>query len=111
MSPDPAAPMEADNQPGWALPLIEFLKDAAEAGEVVTVTSTVPTMTPAEAAYRLNISRSTISRRIKAGEIRTIKIGNRHRIPISEFERFHDEMMQSLIDMSADDIEADLVDG
>ncbi|MGH3439411.1 MAG: helix-turn-helix domain-containing protein [Sciscionella sp.] len=56
----------------------------------------------------LNISRATVSRRIAAGQIRTIKVGNRHRIPEPEFERFRDSFMQAMVDHYADDIEADL---
>lgn len=109
IGPDPAAPMSAEDQPEWALPLIEYLRQAAEAGEVVTVTSEVPMLTPAQVADRIGISRSSVSRRIKAGEIKVVKVGNRNRIPAPEFERFYQALMQEIVDYCADDIEADLL--
>jgi excisionase family DNA binding protein len=108
--PEPAHPMRTEDQPGWSLPLIEYLKEAADAGMTVTVTSNMPTLTPRQAADFLHISRATVSRRITSGEIKTIKVGNRHRIPVPEFERFRSSLMQAIVDHYADDIETDLID-
>lgn len=58
---------------------------------------------------RLGLSTSTVSRRIKAGEIRTIKVGNRHRVPLSEYEAFRRRLMGQIVEHYADDLEADLV--
>ena len=53
-------------------------------------------------AKQLGVSRPTISRRIKAGDLKAIKVGNRNRIPIAEFERcrepYFDEMASALAD-------------
>ncbi|MDQ6522980.1 helix-turn-helix domain-containing protein [Nocardioides sp. LHD-245] len=86
----------------------QYLTDAAQAGEVVSLTAHVETLTPAEAARRLGMSRSTISRRISAGEIHTIKVGSHHRIPVREFERFHDTLMSDMVRATSDELEADL---
>jgi excisionase family DNA binding protein len=54
------------------------------------------------------MSRSTITRRIRSGEIKAVKVGTHHRIPVREFERFRDAMMGTMIADSSADIEADL---
>jgi excisionase family DNA binding protein len=58
------------------------------AGEHARVTFERPSMTPAEMADSIGVSRATIQRRILAGEIRSERRGNRHRIPLDEVERF-----------------------
>lgn len=100
---------ESENLPEWAAALLQLVSEAARAGETVEVHTRVRTMTPSEVAQRLGISTSTVSRRIKAGEIKTIKVGNRHRIPVPEYEAFHRSLMSQMIDHYADDLEADLV--
>ena len=101
----------ADTQelPEWASTLLELVSEAARSGETVEIHTRVQTMTPAEAAKRLGLSTSTVSRRIKAGEIRTIKVGNRHRIPIPEYDAFRGRLMSQMVAHYADDIEADLL--
>lgn len=108
-TPDPRRPVNVDLQPAWAQPIMRFLQDAAEHGYSVELTAKPDTLTPAEMAALLGISRATISRRIRAGEIRSIKVGNRHRIPLAEVEAYRDAMMASIANMSQDDIEAELV--
>jgi hypothetical protein len=44
-----------------------------------------------------------ILRRIKAGDMRAIKVGNRNRIPGTEFERFRDAYLGELASALADD--------
>jgi excisionase family DNA binding protein len=102
---DPAHMTEQD----WAV-LKRYLDDAAEAGEVVSISSHLATLTPAQVAKRLGMSRSTISRRIKAGDIQAIKVGSHHRISLPEFERFRDELVGGMIAAAADDLEADLAE-
>jgi excisionase family DNA binding protein len=65
-------------------------------------------LSPEEAARRLMVSRSTISRRIADGEIQAIKVGNRHRIPYSEVQRVWNESMEAMAKIVAPDIEAEL---
>lgn len=95
--------------PEWATTLLQLVSAAARAGETVEVHTRVQTMTPSEVAKRLGLSTSTVSRRIKAGEIRTIKVGNRHRIPVPEYNAFRRKLMSQVVDHYADDLEADLV--
>ncbi|MDR1449861.1 MAG: excisionase family DNA-binding protein [Propionibacteriaceae bacterium] len=64
------------------------IREHLAAGEHVRVTFERPSITPAQMAESIGVSRATITRRILAGEIRTEKRGNRHRIPLPEVERF-----------------------
>lgn len=100
---------DTEELPEWATTLLQLVSEAARAGETVEVHTRVQTMTPSEVAERLGLSTSTVSRRIKAGEIRTIKVGNRHRIPVPEYDAFRRSLMTQMVDHYADDIEADLV--
>jgi excisionase family DNA binding protein len=88
VTPDPAKPLVVDAAPVWALPLLDVLDTAAQEGMVVEIVAIPDTVTPAEMARRLGVSRTTISRRITAGEIATLQVGNRHRIPVREFDRY-----------------------
>lgn len=85
---DPAHTTEAE----WIPLLRDHLNAAEAAGEVVDVSSRIETLSPAEAAKRLGVDRSTISRKIKAGEIATIRVGSHHRISRREFERYRDSL-------------------
>ena len=78
---DPAHTTEAE----WTALLRDQLSAAKAAGEVVDVSSRIETLSPAEAAKRLGVDRSTISRKVKAGEIATIRVGSHHRITRREF--------------------------
>lgn len=94
-------------EPEWAK-IADYLQAAAAAGEVVHLSARPEMLTPAEAAVRLGMSRSTIARRIASGEIKAVKVGSHHRIPIREFERFHDAVMGAMISDISDDLEVDL---
>ncbi|HEY8717258.1 excisionase family DNA-binding protein [Pengzhenrongella sp.] len=94
--------------PGWLQQLAEYVREAAASGQTVTVTSRRRMLTPEQVAEALGVSRSTISRKIKAGQIRAVKVGNRNRIPYEEFERYWDQVMTDMVTVVADDIEADL---
>ncbi len=94
--------------PKWARDVLAAVSEASAKGETVKLDATIETMTPAEAAERLGLSRATVSRRIAAGEISTMKVGNRHRIPVSEVMRFHRELMREVALHYADDIDDDL---
>lgn len=101
-------PDGAEGLPEWARGLLHLVVEAAKSGQTVEVHTRIQTLTPSEVAERLGVSTSTISRRIKAGQIRTIKVGNRHRIPIPEYDAFRRQMMQDMVDHYADDLDADL---
>ncbi len=85
---DPAHTTEAE----WIALLREHLSAAEAAGEVVDISRRIETLSPSEAAKRLSVDRSTISRKIKAGEIATIRVGAHHRIVRREFERYRDSL-------------------
>jgi excisionase family DNA binding protein len=93
--------------PEWAA-LADYLREAAAAGAIVRLTARPETLTPAEAATRLGMSRSTIARRIKSGEISAVRVGTHYRIPAREFERFRDALMGAMISDVSADLEADL---
>lgn len=86
---DPAHTTEAE----WIALMRDHLKAAEAAGEVVDVSNRVECLSPAEAAKRLGVDRSTISRKIKAGDIATIRVGSHHRITRREFERYRDSLV------------------
>jgi len=86
---DPAHTSEAE----WTALLRDHLNAAKAGGEVVDISSRIETLSPAEAAKRLGVDRSTISRKIKAGDIATIKVGSHHRIVRREFERYRDSLV------------------
>jgi len=94
--------------PQWARDVLAAVVEAGAKGETVKLNTTVETLTPAEAAERLGLSRATVARRIAAGEIATMKVGNRHRIPVAEFARFQRDLMREVASHYADDIEHDL---
>lgn len=94
----------------WLPALTEYVQDAQRTGQEVNLTKRPAMLTPAQVADRLNLSRSTISRKIKAGEIRTVRVGAHHRIPLSEFYAFHDRLMADVIEVDKDDLHADLDD-
>lgn len=98
---------DPEAEPEWAA-IADYLSAAAAAGEVVQLRALPEMLSPAEAAARLGMSRSTIARRIASGEIKAVKVGSHHRIPIREFERFHDAVMGAMISDTSAEIEADL---
>ncbi|MCL2849055.1 MAG: helix-turn-helix domain-containing protein [Micrococcales bacterium] len=104
-----SAPLHGtDVLPRWAKDVLAAVTEASARGETVRLDSTVETLTPAQTAERLGLSRATVSRRIAAGEIATIKVGNRHRIPVTEYQRFRRDLMRKVTAYYADDIEDDL---
>lgn len=94
--------------PAWARLLVDQVREAAASGQTVTVSAEERMLTPEQVGRRLNLHRSTIVRKIFAGEIRAVKVGNRHRIPYSEFQRFRDSVLDTLARVSAPDVEAEL---
>ena len=94
--------------PGWAKTLVERVREAAASGQTVTVTAEERRLTPEQMARRLGVHRSTIVRKILAGEIRADKVGNRHCVPYSEFQRYREDMLDRIARASAPDVEAEL---
>jgi len=85
-----------------------YVLGARENGEVVSLRSRAQFLSPEAAGRRLGMSRSTVTRKIEAGEIKAIKVGKHHRIPLREFEAYRDKVVGSMIAAASDDIEADL---
>ena len=84
-----------------------YLETARQAGEVVDLSTRTEMLTPAQVAERLGMSRSTMLRRIAEGELKAVKVGTHHRIPMPEFERFSHELMRQMAEMNAADINAE----
>ncbi len=110
ISPEDVGTSRTGTRPAWLDQVAAFVQKAAADGETVTVTAELQMMTPEEVAAAMGVSRSTISRRIKAGELHAVKVGNRNRIPYLEFKRFWRATMADIVDLTSDDIEADLFD-
>ena len=50
-------------------------------------------VTVPEAARRLALSRSTLYRLIRQGQLRTIRVGRARRVPVTELVRFAEELV------------------
>ncbi len=83
--------------------VLAFLREAEKVGASVELSAEAPTFTPEQVAKKLGLSRPTISRRIKAGELKAVKVGNRNRIPVAEFERFRVAYLAELAKAFAND--------
>lgn len=94
----------------WAA-LRAFLESAKARGEVVDVSARLELLSPAEVADRLGMSRTTVLRRIADGDLKAMKVGTHHRIPLAELERYNHELMRRMAEASAADIEAELFGG
>ncbi|MCL1898266.1 MAG: helix-turn-helix domain-containing protein [Micrococcales bacterium] len=105
---EPDAIASAQDFSPWEQAISALVRRAAEDGQRVVVSTETKMLTPDEAARMLMVSRSTISRRIAAGEIKATKVGNRHRIPYSEARRAWERQMDIVATVSAPDIEAEL---
>lgn len=95
----------------WLAAMRSYVLRARENGEVVSLRSRAEFLSPQAAGRRLGMSRSTVTRKIEAGEIKAIKVGTHHRIPLREFEAFRDRLVGSMVAATSDDIEADLYAG
>jgi excisionase family DNA binding protein len=92
----------------WVEELVAFARAAGKSGRTVTVSARPKMLTPAEVAAKLNMSRSTVSRKIAAGEIRSVMVGSHHRISYEEFRRVWEKQMSDMMELVAPDIEAEL---
>ena len=98
----------AGARPAWLEQVAAYVQQAAADGETVTLTAKRRMMTPAQVADAMGVSRPTISRKIKAGEIRAVKVGNRNRIPYEEFARYWRKTMGDLVELTRDELRDDL---
>jgi len=98
----------AGSRPAWLEQVASYVERAAADGETVTLTAKRRMMTPNEVASALGVSRPTISRRIKSGDLRAVKVGNRNRIPYEEFERYWRQTMGDLVELTRGDLRVGL---
>lgn len=96
-------PQDGTTLPAWARRALDFINRAGSSGEVVSLSAADSTMTPAQMAAEIGVSRASIQRRISAGEIAYTKVGNRYRIPLREVERFRRSFVRDLAAALADD--------
>ncbi len=97
----------AGSHPVWLAQIAMYVEQAAAEGEAVTLTAKRRMMTPEQIADAMGVSRPTISRKIKAGEIRAVKVGNRNRVPYEEFERYWRKTMGDLVELTRDEMSDD----
>jgi excisionase family DNA binding protein len=89
--------------PAWATSALDFINQAGAAGEVVSLNAEEPTLTPAQMAVEIGVSRASIQRRIASGEISCRRVGSRYRIPVRDVERFRTAFVRDLAATLADD--------
>jgi len=92
-----------DRSTGWERRTNAFIKQALQQGARVTLKVEFPTLSPQEFADQFGLSRSTVTRRILAGEIKATRKGNRYRIPESQVEEFRQKYVRELATSFADD--------
>lgn len=91
---------------GWQ----EMIADHVAAGDLVQVRIETPSLSPAEAAHSLNVSRSAVQKWITEGKITAFRRGTYYRITKTEVERFRAARIRAIIDDSYDEIMSDLFD-
>lgn len=84
---------------------------ALHAGKAVTIAPQSMTLTTQQAADLLGVSRPTVVRLIKSGELAAERIGNRHRLVLDDVlayrearrQRQYDALAKSAMDIDADE--------
>jgi len=89
---------------GWQ----EMIAHHVAAGDRVEVRIETPSLSPADAARSLNVSRSAVQKWITQGKITAYRRGVYYRIPKAEVERFRAARIGSIVDDSYDEIISDL---
>ncbi|WP_168429338.1 helix-turn-helix domain-containing protein [Microbacterium sp. K24] len=87
----------------WREDLLKKITAELDAGRIVTIDVQTPTMTPQQVARELGLSRTTVLRRIEAGELRASKRGNRNVIAVADFKEFRASYIGELGAAFADD--------
>jgi excisionase family DNA binding protein len=88
--------------------IVKFIRDHLAAGQNVQVMASEPYLTPAEVAERLGLSRAFVMNKLKEGTLASVRRGTRHRITLSEVERFRAWYTRDLVEFSAADALDDL---
>jgi len=105
---EPDALAGVHERSSWEKAISALIRRATAEGQRVIVSTETKMLTPDEAARMLMVSRSTVSRRIAAGEIKTTKVGNRNRIPYTAVRQAWERQMDAVAMVTVDDIEAEL---
>lgn len=108
INPEEVRLAAAGARPVWLEQVAAYVQQAAAGGATVTLTAKRRMLSPNQVADAMGVSRPTISRRIKAGQIRVVKVGNRNRVPYEEFERYWRSTMGDLVGFVRDDLRGDL---
>ena len=95
------------SEPEWA-ELAAYLADVAPSGDVVHVSARPEGLSPNQVASRMGMSRTTVMRLIGSGELRAYKVGTHWRVPLAAFDAYRRALNAQMINVIADDIEADL---
>lgn len=82
----------------WLVKIQNYVRAARDAGEVVSLRSRPEFLSPEQAGERLGMSRTTVVRAINNGELRASKVGNRHRIPLSEVDNYRKRSMSTTLE-------------
>ncbi|MDR0481716.1 MAG: helix-turn-helix domain-containing protein [Cellulomonadaceae bacterium] len=97
-----------DMLPSWLRTFADYIKQAAASGKTITIASEERLLTPEQVAQRMGVHRSTISRRIKDGELKATKIGGRNKITYAEFRRYQDTVLDNMVMVVGPDLEEEL---
>lgn len=71
--------------------LVMFILNQTAQGGRMSITTMPQELTTTVAAHILGISRPTLMKKIRDGELEAIKVGSHHRIKLAEVERFKEK--------------------
>ena len=108
MAPTLVADPEQITEAEWLAQARAYFRKAKAAHEQITLSSRPDMLTPAQAARLLDVSRSTVSRLLSAGELESVKVGAHHRIARHDVLAYHDRRMRAMVAATSDELEADL---
>jgi excisionase family DNA binding protein len=86
------------NEDEWLTAIQTYVRTAKDAGEVVSLHARPEFLSPEQAGERLSMSRTTVVRAINAGELRAVKVGNRHRIPLIEVDNYRRRSLNAILE-------------
>lgn len=96
----PMSPLDLPaDSPEWLRETLQFLDEASTHGSDVELIARSVYLTPAQAARRLQVSRSTVSRLIKADKLPSVKVGAHHRIPENAVQGYEQALNRHRMDV------------
>jgi excisionase family DNA binding protein len=108
MAPTVVADPEQVTEAEWLAQARAYFREARAAHEQITLSSRPDMLTPAQAADLLSVSRSTVSRLLSAGKLKSVKVGAHHRIARHDVLAYHDRRIRAMVAATSDELEADL---